>query len=301
MNSGRSPSRGKHIAVMRREVLQYLELAEGLTVVDGTVGAGGHSADILSRIGPSGRLIGIDRDTAMLDIARKKLQALNVILEQDSYANLEEILQRHEIGQVDRILLDVGLSSVQLSDPDRGFGFESEGLLDMRYDSSKGQPAWQLLESIEEGELVRLLEEYGEEPFAKKIAFQIVSTRGRSPIRTPADLIATVEAALPSAVVAKSRKEPATRVFQALRIAVNQELDQLQIALDHVLYDSLKPGGIAVIISFHSLEDVRVKQEFRRQERWQILTPKPVTASPSEIRGNPRSRTAKLRGARKRP
>jgi len=158
-----------------------------------------------------------------------------------------------------------------------------------------------LLESIEEEDLFRLLEEYGEEPFAKKIAFQIVSTRGKHPIRTPANLMAVVEGALPAAVVAKSRKVPATRVFQALRIAVNRELDQLQLALDQVLYGSLKPGGIAVIISFHSLEDVRVKQEFRRQERWQILTPKPLAASPSEVRGNPRSRTAKLRGARKKP
>lgn len=301
MSSGRNPSRAKHIAVMRREVLQTLELTEGLTVVDGTVGAGGHAADILARIGPTGKLIGVDRDSAMLEIAREKLQGPNVILEQDSYAHLETILQRHEIEGVDRILLDVGLSSVQLADPDRGFGFDSTGLLDMRFDTSSGRPAWKLLESIEEADLVRLLEEYGEEPFAKKIAFQIVSTRGKHPIRTPANLMAVVEGALPAAVVAKSRKVPATRVFQALRIAVNRELDQLQLALDQVLYGSLKPGGIAVIISFHSLEDVRVKQEFRRQERWQILTPKPVAASPSEVRGNPRSRTAKLRGARKKP
>lgn len=301
MSLGGSSSRGKHVAVMRREVLQTLELEEGLTVVDGTVGAGGHSSDILKRIGNTGRLIGIDRDAAMLSIAAEKLTGPNVILEQESYANLETILQQHEIEGVDRILLDIGLSSVQLSDPERGFGFESTGPLDMRFDTRHGKPAWKLLERMSAEDLAALFEEYGEEPYAKKIAGTIVSRRETHPIRTASDLIEAVASALPAGLVANSRKEPATRVFQALRIAVNQELEQLDRALDEVLYSCLKPGGIAVIISFHSLEDSRVKQEFRRQERWQILTPKPVAASPSEIRGNPRSRTAKLRGARRKP
>lgn len=301
MSSGRGPARSKHIAVMRREVLQALELTTGLTVVDGTVGAGGHSSDILTRIGPEGTLIGIDRDPAMLELAREKLQSPNVTLIQETYANLETILQQHDLDGVDRILLDIGLSSVQLSDPERGFGFESTGPLDMRFDTSTGKPAWKWLASLEEAELAGLFAEYGEEPYAKKIAYQIVSTRSERPIRTAGDLMERVAEALPAVVVAKSQKEPATRVFQALRIAVNQELDQLQRALDQVLYACLKPGGIAVIISFHSLEDSRVKQEFRRQERWQTLTPKPVAASPSEIRANPRSRTAKLRAARRKP
>lgn len=301
MSSGRTPSRSKHIAVLRREVLQYLELSNGLTVVDGTVGAGGHAADILDRIGTTGKLIGIDRDSAMLNIAREKLQAPNVILEQDSYANLESILRRHSIDRVDRILLDVGLSSVQLSDPERGFGFTSVGFLDMRFDPSQGEPAWKLLESADEDELVRLFEEFGEEPFARRIAAGIVAERTSRSIRTPTDLISVVERALPSSIISHSRKEPATRIFQALRIAVNRELEQLDQALNQALFECLMPGGIAVIISFHSLEDVRVKQEFRRQERWQNLTPKPVTPAPSETRANPRSRTAKLRAARKKP
>ncbi|MFO1022655.1 MAG: 16S rRNA (cytosine(1402)-N(4))-methyltransferase RsmH [Planctomycetales bacterium] len=301
MRSRGSSSGAKHIPVLRREVLQALELQPGMSVVDGTVGAGGHSRDILERIGPTGLLIGIDRDPMMLEFARQKLVGDNVHLVQNSYAELESILAQLGIAQVDRILLDLGLSSDQLADPQRGFGFDAPGSLDMRFDTSQGQPAWELLSKASEEELAAIFQEYGEERFARRIAQTIVQQRANKPIKTAADLVAVVHAALPANVVSHADKEPATRVFQALRIVVNRELEQLEKALDGVLYRCLNPGGRAVIISFHSLEDFRVKQSFRNSEQWQIQTPKPVTATPAEARANPRSRTAKLRGAQKKP
>ncbi|QDU49711.1 16S rRNA (cytosine(1402)-N(4))-methyltransferase RsmH [Gimesia panareensis] len=302
--SGKSgdQKRPVHIPVLLREVMEQLDLSPGLVVVDGTVGAGGHSQHILKQIGAKGTLIGLDRDAMMLGFAREKLgvEALpegQCFLRQASYAELPAVLDELQIPAVDRVLLDLGLSSDQLSDEARGFGFESPGELDLRFDTRQGVPAWQLLETLSEAELAEILEVYGEERFSQRIAGQLVQQRKAKPVRTAADLIEAVQAALPAKALATARKNPATRVFQALRIAANQELEQLETMLESVLPQALKPGGRAVIISFHSLEDRMVKQAFKDRDQWKNLTAKPITATQAEQRVNPRCRTAKLRVA----
>lgn len=286
-----------HIPVLLREVLQHLDLHPGMTVVDGTVGAGGHSSHILKRIGPTGQLIGLDRDPYMLSLAAKKLDAPNCRLVHSSYARMRTVLDELGISKVDRILLDIGLSSDQLAADDRGFSFQATGPLDLRFDTTQGLPAWKLLEKTGLAELCEILDNFGEEPFARRIAERIVQQQPVKPIRTAQELSAVVQSALPQSLSANARRDPATRVFQALRIAVNQELLQLETVLSGVLADCLVPGGIAVIISFHSLEDRQVKQAFRESSLWHNLTPKPVSATPQEQRANPRSRSAKLRAA----
>ncbi|MEQ8851636.1 16S rRNA (cytosine(1402)-N(4))-methyltransferase RsmH [Gimesia sp.] len=302
--SGKSgdQKRPVHIPVLLREVMEQLDLSPGLVVVDGTVGAGGHSQHILKQIGTTGTLIGLDRDEMMLGFAREKLGVETLLdgqcfLRQASYAELPAVLEELQIPSVDRVLLDLGLSSDQLSDETRGFGFETPGDLDLRFDTRQGIPAWQLLETLSEAELVQIMEVYGEERFSQRIASQLVQQRKTNPVRTAADLIEAVQAALPAKALATARKNPATRVFQALRIAANQELEQLETMLDAVLPQALKPGGRAVIISFHSLEDRMVKQAFKDRDQWKNLTAKPITATQAEQRVNPRCRTAKLRVA----
>ncbi|MBM81629.1 MAG: 16S rRNA (cytosine(1402)-N(4))-methyltransferase [Planctomycetaceae bacterium] len=297
-------SRGKstavHVPVLMREVLKYLDLQTNHLVVDGTVGAAGHSQQIVQRIGIEGLLIGLDRDPMMLQFAAEKLgDEPNHVLVHSSYSELPEVLEslneRVPNGQVDRILLDLGLSSDQLADEERGFSFESDGALDLRFDTSVGEPAFELLRRLDAGRLEQIFRDYGEERFARPIAERIAEKRGKA-LRTASDLTEVVSAALPQSVQKTARKHPATRVFQALRIAVNEELTHLDDALKQHLFDSLARGGRLVVISFHSLEDRLVKQTFRG-ETWQNLTSKPITASPKEQRMNPRSRTAKLRAA----
>lgn len=302
--SGKSgdQKRPVHIPVLLREVMEQLDLSPGLVVVDGTVGAGGHSQHILKQIGTTGTLIGLDRDEMMLGFAREKLGVETLpdgqcFLRQASYAELPAVLEELKLPSIDRVLLDLGLSSDQLSDETRGFGFETPGDLDLRFDTRQGIPAWQLLETLSEAELVEIMEVYGEERFSQRIASQLVQQRKTNPVRTAADLIAAVQAAMPAKALATARKNPATRVFQALRIAANQELEQLETMLDAVLPQALNPGGKAVIISFHSLEDRMVKQAFKDRDRWKNLTAKPITATQAEQRVNPRCRTAKLRVA----
>jgi 16S rRNA (cytosine1402-N4)-methyltransferase len=280
-----------------REVLRYLDLQPGITVVDGTVGAGGHSKEILKLISPTGRLIGLDRDSMMLGFASQALTAANCSLHQTSYAELPEILETLELSTVDRVLLDLGLSSDQLADDDRGFGFESKGPLDLRFDISRGKPAWKLIEECDEARLADILHNWGEERFSKQIARRLTEQRKTAPVRTPEDLVQAVGEAVPGSFRSRARKHPATRVFQALRIAVNDELQHLEEFLQEGLFSSLSPGGKAVVISFHSLEDRLVKNAFRDVKRWKNLTTKPVTASAVEQKVNPRSRTAKLRAA----
>ncbi|MBI3862830.1 MAG: 16S rRNA (cytosine(1402)-N(4))-methyltransferase RsmH [Planctomycetia bacterium] len=299
------PSRPVHVPVLLREVLQNLQLGPGLVVVDGTVGAAGHSRQIAGRIAPSGTLIGLDRDARMLEIAAHQLSAFPTHLHQASYAELPRVLAGLHIPAVDRILLDLGLSSDQLADESRGFSFSAAGPLDLRFDTRQGEPASDLLARLDEHELAELLERFGEESDSRRIARNIVAWRQRSPILTARDL---ADAVASTGRRGKSTdrggrshddRHPATRVFQALRIAVNQELQQLETFLGGVLYDCLKPGGIAAIISFHSLEDRLVKQAFREPNSWQLLSPKPIAASPAEQRFNPRSRTARLRVAKR--
>jgi 16S rRNA (cytosine1402-N4)-methyltransferase len=288
-----------HVPVLLREVLRHLELQPGAVVVDGTVGAGGHSQEILKQIGPEGTLIGLDRDPMMLDIARSRLNASNCHLKQASYVQLREILAELRIDAVDRILLDLGLSSDQLADDARGFSFRASGALDMRFDTSQGEPAWQLLEQISQSDLAWVLDHYGEEPQARKVARTIVDFRKSHPIRTVSDLLDAVALAMPGRMERNAPRHPATRVFQALRIAVNQELVHVEQALREVLHPCLKQNGILAIIGFHSLENRLVKHSFRATDRWQLLTTKPVVASIAEQRINPRSRTAKLRVVKK--
>ncbi len=298
--------RSIHQPVLLRETIDHLDLHPGQIVVDGTVGGGGHSQAILEQIGPSGLLIGCDRDAMMLNFARLKLDQPNCHLVQTSYAQIPEVLAAlppaFELGSqpVDRILLDLGLSSDQLQDDSRGFSFESTGSLDLRFDRSEGIPAWQMIAEMNEQDLVASLQQGGEERFATAIASAIVNRRQHQPIKSSQDLCETVTAAIPSHIRRDSRKHPATRVFQALRIAVNRELDQLKTALESAIPDVLKPGGRLAVISFHSLEDRIVKRAFRSDQQWEELTKKPVEAMPIERRMNPRSRTAKLRVARKR-
>ena len=286
-----------HQPVLPHEVLDLLDLRPGLKVVDATVGAGGHSRDILERLQPGGLLIGIDRDPMMLELASRTLGLPhpNVVLHQSSYVELPNILAEHEIDGVDRILADLGLSSDQLADTSRGFSFEADGPLDLRFDTSTGSPASELLANRSAEDLSHIFDEYGEEPFSRQIATDIVNSRRQTPIQTSRDLAAVVESAIPGR--ARTSRHPATRVFQALRIAVNEELQHVADFVDRVLPNALVPGGRAAIITFHSLEDRVVKRAFRNREIWQPVTSKPVTASSVERRQNPRSRSAKLRVA----
>ncbi len=288
-----------HKPVLLREVIRWLDLHPGQIVVDATVGAGGHSREILKTIGPEGILIGLDRDPMMLKFASQTLTASNSHLRQSSYAALPEVLRELGLEHADRVLLDLGLSSDQLADDQRGFGFESQGPLDLRFDLTSGEPAWQLIERKREAELAEIFKKYGEERFSERIARQIVERRKTSPVRSAADLIVAVREAIPRKYQKTAKKHPATRIFQALRIAVNDELSHLENALNDSIYRSLVSGGRAVVITFHSLEDRLVKRAFRNSERWESLTPKPVSATGTEQRMNPRCRTAKLRAARK--
>ena len=283
-----------HIPVLLHEVLDHLDLRPGLTVVDGTVGAGGHSSKIAPKIAPDGKLIGLDRDPMMLAFAHEKLIGQNAMLAQSSYADLPDVLTAQGLSQIDRLLVDLGLSSDQLADRNRGFGFAAGGPLDMRFDTRSGISAAEFLRTASVEEITRVFRDWGEEPAAGPIAQAIVGSRKFEPVETAAELVAVVEKVL-KVRDTQQGSHPATRVFQALRIHVNRELDQLSRFLETVLPQCLRPGGRAVVITFHSLEDRIVKQAFRDSEVWELVNKKPVVASPTEVRLNPRCRTAKLR------
>ena len=286
-----------HVPVLLRETLQALDLSPGLTVVDGTVGGGGHSRHILPKIQPDGILIGLDRDPRMLQHAAMVVPSERSHLCHSSYHELPNVLCELKLAAVDRIVLDLGLSSDQLADRERGFGFSTSGPLDMRFDVSQGESAAALIARATSEELATIFHEFGEDRFSRQIAEQIVRQRRNSPLKPASDLVASIDSALPASIKHEARKAPATRVFQALRIAVNRELEHLQHALEHGLYESLQPGGRLVVITFHSLEDRLVKHAFRDETRWHSLHKKPMSPSPQEIRINPRSRSAKLRAA----
>ncbi len=285
-----------HVPVLLREVLRALQLSPGLFVVDGTLGGGGHAAKILEAIGPTGRLLGLDRDPAAIQRTQQRLSGENVTLVANSYITLPEVLQQHQLPLADRILVDLGLSSDQLADANRGFSFQSGGALDLRFDPASGVPAHQFLQAASEEELTTVFTDYGEDPAARKLAQAIVRRRSQTPVRSARDLadLVTEVVGTPGA----RDKHPATRIFQALRIAVNRELEHVQQAMTQSFPQALQPGGLLAVISFHSLEDRLVKEEFRRKDRWESLTPKPIGPTPAEERINPRSRSAKLRVAR---
>lgn len=281
-----------HVPVLSAEVRELLQPQPGQTFVDGTLGGGGHTRLLAESVGSDGLVLALDRDPAALSAAEQNLAGLPVKLAEANFCDLPEILAEIGVERVDGILLDLGLSSDQLADVSRGFSFTTDGPLDLRFNPMLGEPASRLVERLSAEHLADVIYHYGEERFSRRIARKIVEVRRLTPIRTAGELADLVRSCVPRSKV--ERIDPATRTFQALRIAVNDELKSLEIALRR-LPDCLRPGGRLAIISFHSLEDRRVKEAFRDDSRLAILTKKPITASDSEIDRNPRSRSAKLR------
>jgi 16S rRNA (cytosine1402-N4)-methyltransferase len=296
MDGENSIAEPRHLPVLPAEVLEYLAPAPGQTIVDATVGAGGHARAVAERLSPSGRLLGLDQDSGMLDLARPRLEGLPVTLLHANFEQLREVLREQGIPAVDGVLADLGVCSDQIESVERGFSFQTVGPLDMRMDPARGEPAGSLLARLSEGDLADLFWEYGEERFSRRIARKIVENRQRTPLETTEQLAELIRRCIPWPRGRRPAIDPATRVFQALRIAVNDELGALERLLE-VLPGCIKPGGRAVLISFHSLEDRRVKHAFRVHETWQVLTRKPVQAGEEELRNNPRARSAKLRAA----
>jgi 16S rRNA (cytosine1402-N4)-methyltransferase len=293
---------GGHVPVLLKEAIDFLAVKRGGTYLDATVGLGGHSYEIARRLGAPGHLIGFDKDPAALEIARGKLQAVgwtdedarrSITLIHGSFA---EVGERVAPSSLDGILADLGVSSLQLGDPARGFSFQAEGPLDMRMNPMSGETAEQVVNHIDERELADVIYEFGEERRSRRIARAIVRSR---PIRTTKQLVEVISAAARSMKWKHERIHPATRTFQALRIFVNRELDDLKALLE-AAPRVLKPGGRLVVISFHSLEDRIVKDAMRegaKDKHFRLLTKKPVVASEDEIDRNPRSRSAKMRAA----
>lgn len=299
--SGTAPSgEVRHVPVLPAEVLQVLALMPGQTVVDATLGVGGHARLVLERLQPDGRLIGIDRDPAMLARAGPRLEIVRgaavVTLVEANFDRLREVLEELNVDRVDAVLADLGFCSDQLEDQERGLSFQWEGSLDMRLNPAEGAPASALLRQLNERDLADLIWKYGEERFSRRIARRIVETRRLQPLETTTQLADLVRRCVPRSRGGRPSIDPATRTFQALRIAVNDELGALERLLA-VLPSCLMPGGRAAFISFHSLEDRLVKQAFRDREKWTALTPKPIQAGEEEVRDNPRARSAKLRAA----
>ncbi|HVT13438.1 MAG TPA: 16S rRNA (cytosine(1402)-N(4))-methyltransferase RsmH [Fimbriimonadaceae bacterium] len=289
----------QHDPVMLREILEILPLRPGAVVVDGTLGLGGHSAEMLERISPGGTLFGFDWDESMLEIARARLTSdsgSSVRLIHDEFGSIAE----HVDCPVDAILLDLGLNSAQVDDPSRGISFKDDGPLDMRMDRSRGEPASALLNRWTMQQIEQALWDYGDERWARNIARKIVERRKESPLRTTNDLVDCVLAAIPVGARDK-RIHPATRSFQAIRIVVNGELEGLEKAL-HSSASCLASGGVLAVLSYHSGEDRIVKTAFRelsQRGEYEELMRKPLTPTQEEIARNPRSRSAKLRAIKR--
>lgn len=299
-----------HRPVLYQEVLDALAPKSGGNYLDGTLGAGGHAEGILSISSPQGRLLGLDLDPEALAIARQRLFSFQdrVVIHPSSYQQAPDILQEIGWQAVDGILLDLGVSSMQVDRPERGFSFKGEGPLDMRFNQTIGTTAADLVNKLSEEELANIIWQYGEERYSRRIARAIVKTR---PIHTTEALAALITKAVPQY---SSHIHPATRTFQALRIATNKELETLSAALP-LLIDCLTPGGRIAVISFHSLEDRIIKNFFKRESKdcicppeqpvctcghsasLKILTKKPVRPTEKEIKDNPRASSAKLRVA----
>lgn len=306
-----------HLPVLATEVLELLAPKPDGIYVDGTLGGGGHSELILERIGSNGLLIGIDRDQAALKAASERLSRFGSCFKplQGSFGDVTKLLAGLGISTIDGMLLDLGVSSHQLDTAERGFSFRFDGPLDMRMDRTQGDNAAELVQELSAQELEQIIREYGEERWAKKIAARIVQVRQETPITSTLQLAELVATTIPRRFH-EERIHPATRTFQALRIAVNRELEQVQQGVAAGI-ELLKPGGRIAVISFHSLEDRMVKQLFReaatgctcpprmpycvcnKKPRLRILTGRPVIATAEESGQNPRARSAKLRAAEK--
>jgi len=306
-----------HLPVLVDEVIQMLAPAAGSLHIDATLGGGGHTERILEAASPDGRLLGLDADPAAIARVEARLRARygdRLVLRQANFRELASVAPSAGFPAVDGCLFDLGLSSYQLADRERGFGFRTGGPLDMRFDPSRGVPAAELLASLDTAELTALFRRYGEEPRAPRIARAIVDARRVAPVATAEELAALVERVVPPNPRVRRRTHPATRVFQALRIAVNEELEALQAGLAAAL-DLLRPGGRLVVLSYHSLEDRIVKRFFQaerrgcvcppeipvcvcgRNPRLRLLTRPSLTPTAEEIAANPRARSARLRAA----
>lgn len=289
----------RHVPVLAQEVLDWLRPSPGETWVDATVGAGGHSVLLAECVGATGRVVGLDWDPTMLEVARRRLTHPWVALVPARFDQLGAVLDQLGIAAVDGVLADLGVCSDQLDDPSRGLSFRLDGPLDMRLDPTGSRTAFDFLLELSEQELADLIYRYGEERYSRRIARAIVESRRRTPLQTTAQLADLVRRCVPREKRRRGgRFDPATRTFQALRIAVNDELGTLERFFEELPH-KVRPGGRVGIISFHSLEDRLVKQAFRKAETWEPLTKKPIEARPQEQQQNPRSRSAKLRVARR--
>lgn len=304
----------EHLPVLENEVVEFLNPKRGDTIVDCTLGLGGHALRIIPKLGKSGNYIGFDLDEENLSEARKRLDGYGeqITLVKRNFRYLSDELLKLGFDQVDGILLDLGLSSPHVDDPSRGFSFREEGELDMRYDRSSGKSAYDVVNHYSDEELIKIFREYGEERMARRIAGAIVEVRKIAPLKTTKELSELIE----SVVRGKSHIDPSTRVFQALRIEVNDEIGALKEVLPQA-FSHLKKGGRMVVISYHSLEDRIVKHFFKDEARecicpkeipicvcnhkptLKILTKKPLTPTPEEIERNRRARSAKLRAIEK--
>lgn len=289
-----------HLPVLTEEVLNYLQPQSGHVILDCTVGNGGHAMKLLEKMKPEGLLIGIDKDREILQVAKQMLSktatAGTFKLYHADYSEVDEVLRQAGVEKVNGVLLDLGASSVQFDQAERGFSFAKEGPVDMRMDRSAPGTARDLIRRLSERELEEILKKYGEERWSKRIARAIQREEKQAGITSTRQLAAVIERIVPRG---KSKIHPATRVFQALRIAVNRELESLEIFLEKV-HNYMRTGARIVIISFHSLEDRIVKQKFierANQQVFKVLTKKPVTPGEAERENNVRCRSAKLRAA----
>jgi 16S rRNA (cytosine1402-N4)-methyltransferase len=294
-----------HRSVMLEEVLVWLQPKAGGLYLDGTIGAGGHSQAILEASGPEGRIIGLDRDAAAVGVARQTLLPFGdrAVIMQAHYRDAAQLVRDATMRGLDGAMLDLGVSSMQVDTAARGFSFMTEGPLDMRMDQRDALTAADLVNRVSEKELTRILFEYGEERYARRIARSILRRRAKGPILTTLEMVDVIRGTVPPAY-AHGRLHCATRTFQALRIAVNRELEDLGPALQKIA-GLLRPGGRCVVLAFHSLEDRIVKQTFRglahgTDADFAILTKRPMTPSARECAENPRARSAKLRALARR-
>lgn len=302
----------KHKSVLLDECIENLKIRKDCVYVDGTLGGGGHSYHILKALNGTGMLIGIDRDTDALQAASEKLKEFsNFKTVHDNHANIKNILERLELSGVDGILLDLGVSSYQLDEANRGFSYMHDAKLDMRMNREDELSAYEVVNNYSEEKLFRIFVDYGEEKFSRSIARKICQKRVERPIETTFELVDIIKSAMPSKAL-NEKQHPAKRVFQAIRIEVNQELEKLKQAVEDSIL-SLNDGGRLCIITFHSLEDKIVKHAYEEMEGrctcppnfpvcvcgyksyGKIINKKPITSSDEELKENPRARSAKLR------
>lgn len=303
----------EHKSVLLRETVDSLNIRPDGIYVDGTLGGGGHACEVLKRLGPKGRLIGIDQDADAIKAAAERLEPMKerVIIVRDNYRNIQRVLEGLGISKVDGIYLDLGVSSYQLDTAKRGFTYRENAPLDMRMDQRNEKTAADIVNEYEEMELYRIIRDYGEDRFAKNIAKHIVRERKKSRIETTDQLVEIIKAAIPAKIRAEGG-HPAKRTFQAIRIELNKELEVLNESIDTMI-ELLNPGGRLSIITFHSLEDRIVKNRFRtnenpcicppdfpvcvcgRKSMGKVITRKPILPDEAEIEENKRSKSSKLR------